>query len=85
MLNHKRPYRLKRKLPIKRILLLVLLVIYLILPFANASITVKQDAVFRIVPNNAKFVIGADFNFYKVEANSTHLWMDESYTSKKLV
>jgi len=72
---------LKRKLSIKQLLLIVLLV----LPFAfslNAPVTVKEDVVFRTVDNNARFVMGADFNLYKVEANSTHLWMDKSYTSQ---
>lgn len=71
-----------KKLCFASVLLVSLIALALILPFVKSSVNIDEDVVFRTTSNNARFVMGADFTFYEVEINSTHLWMDRSYTTK---
>lgn len=38
--------------------------------------------VLKTSANNAQFTVGSDLTFYKTEINTTHLWLDQSYSTK---
>lgn len=46
------------------------------------AVQVKQGIILKTSSNNAQFTMGTNFDFYKVEVNSTHLWIDKTYSSK---
>lgn len=72
-----------KKLCFRRFLPVFLgLILFMVFISVAFSIIVKQGVVFKTSSNNTKFVMGSIFDFYKVEVNSTHLWMDRSYTSR---
>jgi len=79
-ISHRRFNQLKHKLSAKQIFLIFSLFLTLIFPLAYASVEVKENIVFKTKTNNATFSMGTDLNFYKTKVNSSHLWMDQSYT-----
>lgn len=45
------------------------------------NITAASGTVWRTSSNNARFTMGTDLTFYRVQANTTHIWFDKSFTA----
>jgi len=58
------------------------LILFATFPKVIANVEVKENVVYKLSSNNTQFVMGANFTFYKTEVNSTHLWLDKSYSWK---
>jgi len=51
--------------------------------YLHSNINIDSGTIFRTTTNNASFIMGNDFTFYRTVVDSDYLWLDKSYTSKK--
>jgi len=71
----------KKKAGFFAILLILLLSLNIrIIP----ALTATQGIIFRCSTTNTRYTLGSNFDFYQTEINSSHLWLDQSYTTRYL-